>query len=126
MQLEDVMKLSCEDRYDFFLSLVGEEREIWILINEEKQFLKIHSEEEGFEYLPVWPSSEFAEDYCEQANDGLSPKSIGLPEFFKKWVPGLQGDNLEVGVFPGADATVWIMEPAELKEDLQDELNAGW
>ena len=79
MQLEDVMKLSCEDRYDFFLSLVGEEREIWILINEEKQFLKIHSEEEGFEYLPVWPSSEFAEDYCEQANEGLRHKSIWLP-----------------------------------------------
>ncbi len=29
-------------------------------------------------------------------------------------------DGLDVGVFPGLDKTVWITEPAELKQDLQD------
>ncbi|GAA3921129.1 DUF2750 domain-containing protein [Litoribacillus peritrichatus] len=126
MQLEDIQKLSCEDRYNYFLSVVGEEREIWILVNEEKQFLKIFSEDEGFEYLPVWPSLEFAQVYCESVTETLKPKNIGLPEFFKKWVPGLQGDGLEVGVFPGSDATVWIMAPSEIKDDIQDELSSGW
>ena len=87
-----------------------------------QQFLKIFVEEESYEYLPIWPSSELALDYCKGATD-LQPKSISLPEFFKKWVPGLKKDKLEIGVFPGSDATVWITEPSELMSDLQDELS---
>jgi hypothetical protein len=124
--LKDLMSMDCEDRYDYFLSIVGEEREIWILINNDNQFLKIFSEEEGFEYLPVWPEDEFAQEYAEAAGDNLTPKSIALPEFLNKWVSGLQRDGLEVGVFPGVDKSVWIIEPSELKTDIQEELSSGW
>lgn len=120
-QLAAVLGLGGEERFDYFLSKVGEEREVWILVNAQNQFLKIYSEDEGIEYLPVWPESVFALEYAKGA-DGLSPKSISLPDFFKKWVPGLQKDGLEVGVFPGSDGTLWITEPAELKSDLQEEI----
>jgi len=120
--LKSLVSLECEDRYDYCLSKVIEEKEFWILVNEEKQFLKIFVEEEGYEYLPIWPSSELALDYCNDSS-ALQPKSISLPEFFKKWVPGLNKDNLEIGVFPGSDTTVWITEPSELMKDLQDELS---
>lgn len=122
-QVESVTKLSCEERYDYFLSVVGEEKEIWILVNEENQFLKIFSEDDGFEYLPIWPDAAFAQEYSKESDGPLMPKSISLPEFFKKWVSGLQGDGLDVGVFPGSDGSVWIMEPSELQKDLQDELS---
>ncbi|MAZ06804.1 DUF2750 domain-containing protein [uncultured Marinobacter sp.] len=69
--------------------------------------------------LPVWPAPAFAADYAQGADD-LSPRSISLPDFFRKWVPGLTRDGLDVGVFPGLDKTVWITEPEELKRDLQD------
>lgn len=121
-QLKHVLELDGEDRYDYFLSQVGEEREIWILVNSENRFLKIASEDGDFEHLPVWPSSDFAVEYA-KGSDDLSPKSISLPDFFKKWVPGLSKDGLEIGVFPGLDKTVWITEPDELKQDLQDELS---
>ena len=121
-QLKAVLGLNGEERFDYFLSKVGEEREIWILINAENQFLKIYSEDDGLEYLPVWPSSDFAFEYAKDSG-GLSPKSIGLPDFFKKWIPGLQKDGLEIGVFPGTDETLWITEPSELKNDLQEELS---
>ncbi|MFO8141829.1 MAG: DUF2750 domain-containing protein [Marinobacter sp.] len=121
--LAEVLGLDGEERYDYFLSQVGEEREIWILVNTESRFLKISSEEDGVEYLPVWPASAFALDYAKDAED-LSPKSISLPDFFRKWVPGLTKDGLEVGVFPGLDKTVWITEAEELKRDLQDAMSA--
>jgi hypothetical protein len=121
-QLNSVLELSGEERYDYFLSEVLEEREIWILINSGNRFLSIVSEDDGVAYLPVWPSKEFAVEYA-QGSDDLTPKSISLPDFFKKWVPGLSKDGLEVGVFPGTDKTLWITEPDELKKDLQDELS---
>jgi len=120
--LESILGLSCEERYDYFLSKVSEEKEVWILVNEDRQFLKIYAEDEKFEYLPVWPESDFAIEYSKDAKE-LSPKSISLPELFKKWVPGLKKSGLEIGVFPGLDADVWITEPSELQSDLQDELS---
>lgn len=120
--LAEVLGLDGEERYDYFLSQVGEEREIWILVNTENCFLKISSEEDGVEYLPVWPAQAFAAEYANGAED-LSPKSISLPDFFRKWVPGLTKDGLEVGVLPGLDKTVWITEAEELKRDLQDAMS---
>jgi|SRR5690554_3045605 len=122
-ELASVLEMDGEGRYDYFLSEVLEEREIWILVNSESRFLSIVSEEEGVAHLPVWPSSEFAADYAKGADD-LTPKSISLPDFFKKWVPGLSKDGLQVGVFPGSDGTLWITEADELKRDLQDELSS--
>lgn len=121
--LHDILQMDGEERYDFFLSEVAEAREIWILINADNQFLKIVSEEDGVSYLPVWPSAELATDYALGAG-GLSPKSISLPDFFRKWVPGLSKDGLEVGVLPGADGELWITGPEELKSDLQEAMSA--
>lgn len=122
-QLKQILELNGEERYDYFLSEVAEEREIWILVNTGNQFLKIVSDEEGVAYLPVWPGSAYAADYA-KGSDELSPKSISLPDFFKKWVPGLTRDGLEVGVFPGLGDPLWITEPEELKRDLQDEISS--
>ncbi|GGE55627.1 hypothetical protein GCM10011533_05140 [Streptosporangium jomthongense] len=122
-QLTSVLELDGEERYDYFLSEVLEEREIWILVNSESRFLSIVSEDDGVAHVPVWPSSAFAVEYA-RGSDDLTPKSISLPDFFKKWVPGLSRDGLQVGVFPGADKTLWITEASELKKDLQDELSS--
>ncbi len=120
--LAELLGMDGEERYDFFLSHVAEEREVWILVNADNRFLKISADDEGVEYLPVWPASEFAKDYAD-GSDGLVPLSISLPDFFRKWVPGLTKDGLEVGVFPGLDKTLWITEPEELKRDLQDAMS---
>lgn len=122
-ELSQILEMNGEERYDYFLGLVGEEREIWILVNTENRFLKIESEDGAIAHLPVWPSAAFAAEYAKASGD-LSPKSISLPDFFKKWVPGLTRDGLEVGVFPGLDDTLWITEPEELKRDLQDEMSS--
>jgi len=121
-QLKEILNLGCEERYDYFLSKVGEDKEIWILVNKESQFLKIFAEDDSFEYLPVWPELDFATEYSKDTQD-LSPKSISLPEFFKKWVPGLKKDSVDIGVFPGLEDELWVMEPSELKNDLQDEIS---
>ncbi|MFC4258132.1 DUF2750 domain-containing protein [Marinobacter lacisalsi] len=121
--VNEILQMDGEERYDYFLSEVAEEREIWILVNADNQFLKIVSEEDGVAYLPVWPGQGLAADYAKGAGD-LSPKSISLPDFFRKWVPGLSKDGLEIGVLPGADGELWITGPEELKGDLQEAMSA--
>ncbi|TBW49390.1 DUF2750 domain-containing protein [Marinobacter halodurans] len=118
--LDTILELDGEERFDYFLDTVIEERDIWILVNGDNRFLKIVSDDD-VAYLPVWPSEAFAAHYAGDT-DNLSPKRLTLPEFFNKWVPGLTKDGLDVGVFPGTDDTLWIMSPADLKKDLQDEM----
>lgn len=120
----NILALSCDERYDHFLSRVGEEREIWILVNQEQCFLKIQDEDEGFEYLPVWSDKELARQYA-TGSDGLTPKSISVAAFLRKWIQGLERDNLQVGVLPGLDKSIWLIDPSELERDLRDELDAG-
>ena len=120
--LQELYNLDCESRYDYTLSQVVEEREIWILINQNQEFLKIYSEDEAFEYLPIWPSEELALFYAQDSNE-LEAKCLSLPEFLKNWVTGLQKDNLEIGVFPGLDSTVWVTEAVDFKNDIQEELS---
>jgi len=117
--LAQILEMDGEERYDYFLDAVVEEREIWILVNADNQFLKIVSDEDGVAYLPVWPGSEFAADYAKDSGD-LSPKAVSLPDFFRKWVAGLSRDGLDVGVFPGGQGELWITSPDELKRDLQE------
>lgn len=123
ISLEEFMQQDCETRYDYFLNLVAEEKTVWIVVNTANEFLKVYAEDEDFEYLPIWPTAEAAEHYC-KADDQLTPKSIALPEFLKKWIPGLQRDQLEVGVFPADDGSVWVLDASELQRDIQDELSA--
>ena len=118
-ELNRVSEMDGEDRYEYFLDQVVETREVWILVNGDSRFLKIASDDGDVEYLPVWPASDFASAYA-RGEDSLTPRSIALPDFFRRWVPGLTGDGLEVGVFPGADGTVWLTESEELKRDLQE------
>lgn len=121
-EMRQILEMNGEERYDYFLSRVCEERDIWILVNSENRFLKIESEDGDVAHLPVWPSQAFAAEYAKGTGD-LIPKSISLPDFFRKWVPGLTKDGVEVGVFPGLDETLWVTEPEELKRDLQDEMS---
>ncbi|QSP94789.1 DUF2750 domain-containing protein [Marinobacter salinisoli] len=119
---DQVLEMDGEERYDYFLDAVVAEREIWILVNAASQFLKIVSEEDRVAYVPVWPSDAFAREYAKGAED-LSPKAISLPDFFKKWVPGLTRDGIDIGVIPGTERELWITEPEQLKRDLQEVLS---
>ncbi|MFL0810061.1 MAG: DUF2750 domain-containing protein [Agarilytica sp.] len=123
ISFEEIEKLDCESRYEIFLQMVAEERDVWVLINEKNEFLTIHSEDHEIEYLPVWPHSDFTKHHRTGTNEKLIAKCVSIPEFFTKWVSGLEGDGLQVGVFPTSGPDVWIMEPSEVKSDLQEEFS---
>ena len=124
-QLDSALNLSCEERYDYFLNKVASWEEVWILVNDGEEFLKLFSEEDKLEYVPIWPHPDLASEYANNAGETLFAKKITLTVFFDRWIPGLERDNLMLSVFPSTDSTVWIMEPSELLADLEEEFSQG-
>jgi hypothetical protein len=122
-QFETALNLKCDARYDYFLKKVADWGELWILVNEDQQFLKLFSEEDQIEYVPVWPHADFASDYAKNTDDTLLAKKISLEVFFDRWIPGLQRDELQLSVFPNADDTVWIIDIEDFQEDLEAALS---
>ncbi len=120
VSVDEILALDGEQRFDVFLNIVAEERELWVLVNEYGEFLKIYSDEHGFEYMPVWPHTDFTIEQVSDSTGKLSPMSITVPVFFSKWVTGLEKDKIQVGVFPGTGDDVCIMTASEVKSELQD------
>ena len=47
---------------------------------------------------------------------------IELDSFLETWLPNLNKDGLNVGVLPNLGIDVWIIDPLDLKEELENEL----
>ena len=120
-QIENLGALSSKDRYEHFLSKVCDWEELWILENEEGHFLIVCPDPEN-EYIPVWPHSEYAKLFGEDY-PSCKPEKLDLSAFIEKWLPGLANDEIKVGVLPNLETTVWIINPLELKAELEAELS---
>ena len=119
-QLENVFALTSKQRYEHFILKVCDWEELWILKDNNKNFLII-TPQENIEYLPVWPHADYASAFHE-IYPSFKPSRIELSAFLEKWLPNLNNDDLKVGVLPNLGTTVWIINPLDLKKELENEL----
>lgn len=111
-----------EDRYDYALEQLLEHKTVWVLVNDQQQFVQMHYEQGEFSYLPIWPSKELAEHSIDGQAD-LTVKNIALSSFMQDVTPELTQNKIELGVFPGEDTSVWVCEAEDFKDELQDALD---
>lgn len=119
-QLENVFALTSKQRYEHFIAKVCDWEELWILEDNNENFLII-TPQQDLEYLPVWPHADYALAFHE-VYPSLKPSQIQLDTFLEIWLPNLNNDGLKVGVLPNLGTTVWIIDPLDLKEELENEL----
>ena len=119
-QLENVFALTSKQRYEHFILKVCDWEELWILEDNNKDFLII-TPQEDLAYLPVWPHADYALAFHE-IYPSLKPSRVELDSFLETWLPNLNNDGLKVGVLPNLGTTVWIIDPLDLKEELENEL----
>ena len=119
-QLENVFALTSKQRYEHFISKVCDWEELWILADHNQNFLII-TPQENLEYLPVWPHADYASAFHE-IYPSHKPSRVELDSFLEIWLPNLNDDGLKVGVLPNLGTTVWIIDPLDLKEELENEL----
>lgn len=119
IQMENVLSLSSEERYLHFLNKVADWEQLWILCDSEGHIYTRSTSE--IEYLSVWPHPTYADKFESAIDENLGVSEIPLNEFMDKWLPGLESDGLQVGVFPDSEGKVWIIEPKDLLAELEGE-----
>ena len=91
-QLENVFALTSKQRYEHFISKVCDWEELWILADQNQDFL-IVIPQENLEYLPVWPHADYASAFHE-IYPSHKPSRVELDSFLEIWLPNLNDDEL--------------------------------
>ena len=116
-----VALLPADRRYDYFVSKVVAEGQVWSLRN--SQGWVVMSSEEGDECLPVWPYSEFAAEWISGEWADCSPASVPLDTWLERWTPGMERDGSMLAVFPNEAEEGIVVTPGELGDSLRAELD---
>lgn len=118
-KIENVVKLSDEDRYDYFIRKVADFEELWGLHNNGWALL---GDDLNNQILPFWPEKEFAELCAVGQWAEYKAKSINLDSFLEKWVSGMEKDKMLVNIFRTPRSKGKTVSPRELGNDIEEEL----
>jgi Protein of unknown function (DUF2750) len=118
-KLENILDLSAQERYLYFIRKVADSEKVWGLYDEGWALL---ADDDNNEVLPFWPESEFAQICAIDKWSNYKPKSIDIYSFVDKWLTGMRKDNKKAGVFYNPQGKGLIIEPEKLRNDLKEEL----
>ena len=110
-EYESVLKLSADERYDYFIRQVQSTGEIWSLANAEGW---VAFSSEGDACLPVWPHPDFARLWATADWADCKPEMIEINTWLERWVPGMEADESLVVVFPDDQEEGIIVSPSEV------------
>jgi hypothetical protein len=114
--MNEVLSMSADKRYTYLLKQVALTQEIWIL-TDEHGCLMLSSEDE--DCVPVWPAKEFAQYWATGDWAECVPKAISLEDWLSRWTSGLEGDEVNVAVFPNPEEEGLIIFPDAFDEELR-------
>ncbi|WP_413663458.1 DUF2750 domain-containing protein [Microbulbifer sp. CNSA002] len=95
---------------------------VWALQGEEGFALCESEKRADTDVMPFWSQREFAQDHCEGDWADYEAVAIDLEEFMDDWLTGMHEDVLLVGINWNAELEGVEMEPLDLLEQLEQEL----
>jgi len=123
---EMVLALSARERYVYFIQLAVDSEELWGLRNSDGWVLAGEGlPEGGRDAFPLWPHADFAAACAVADWEGAEPAPIGLAELLEDLLPILEEDGLALAVFPDVEGDSAVVEPDDLRRDLQAEIELG-
>lgn len=120
-EIENVLSLSGEDRYNYFIKRVADWGKIWSLRNDDGWVSG--KDEEGNEFFPVWPHPQFALLCATENWSDCKAEAIDLSVWLQRWIPGLNSDRRKIAVFPKPSNKGIIVSTNQLKGDLDAEMS---
>lgn len=117
-ELEAVIKLPANKRYEYFIKKVVDFEEVWGLYHDG---WAISQDDTGKMLMPFWPKKEFAELCSIEEWSDYTPKSIDLDEFINDWLPGIKKDGYKLSIFWNNHDSA-VLEVDTLLRDLETEL----
>jgi hypothetical protein len=95
-QIESVITLPGQKRYNSFIKIVADWEEVWGLYQNGWALAAI---DEGKQVFPVWPAKEYAQLCTDKEWGGYYPQSFSLKDFMEELLPNLKNDGVLPGVF---------------------------
>ncbi len=118
-----ITKLSPEERFEFALEKIIEQKQLWGLFGE-NGWLLLQAEDDAC--LPVWPDESFAKAWEKNEFPDCKPAPIELDNWMEQWLPGMQGNGTLILMFPLSDDEEGIMlDASELKQCFEESLNSA-
>ena len=119
-EIEAVLRLPGEKRYEYFIKRVSDSNRLWGLWNDG---WAMGVTNDGRKTIPVWPAAEYAELCRKDDWQAYTPKSIDLHEFMNHFLPGLVRDGVRVSIFDTPLEDSVLIDDDELLGDLKEELS---
>ena len=116
---KNILKLSPQDRYRYFIPKVADFEEVW-LVYDNGQYVTLGDKEDQI-VLPVWPEKEFAELMLTDDWKDYTIKSMNVHEFVE-WLDSLEEEGYKIAGFPDIDLKGVVVTADEMKNHLVYEL----
>lgn len=117
-EINEIIKKTSYERYEYFIKNSVYFGEIWALYNEGWAIIE---DDKGNEILPLWPNVEFAKMFIKSEWIGYTPIAINLNEFINEWIDDMEDDKLKASIF-WVDGESIIPELSKLKSDIKNEM----
>jgi hypothetical protein len=112
----EVLQMSADKRYTYLLSQAQQHQQLWIL-NDDDGCVILTTEDE--DCVPVWPAQAFAQHWATGDWEHCVPMAISVSDWLARWTPGLQGDDVNIAVFPNPEEEGLIIFPDDFDADLR-------
>lgn len=95
-QLEAVLALSGDKRFEHFVKVVADWQEVWGLYQDG---WALAAADDGTTVFPLWPAKEYAQICAANEWNGYEPRSFSLGDFMEALLPKLKSEGVLPGVF---------------------------
>ena len=120
-QIEAVLKLPANGRYDHFIKRVADFEEAWGL-RSASGWAAAGDDAEAL-HFPLWPHREYAQACSSGLWGDSQPEAISLDNLLEKLLPKLERERTLVAVFPTPEGKGVPISAAELAQHLEAELD---
>jgi hypothetical protein len=119
-EFEAVLRLDGPARYEHLIKRIADAEEIYALRDDDGWMLA--GDDTGRECIPVWPHPRYAAACAQDSWAAAAPTAIPIDEWLDTWLTDLEADGRAVAAFPTPTSRGPIVEPSQMREDLESEL----
>jgi hypothetical protein len=95
-QIEAVLALPGEKRFEHFIKVIADRQQVWGLFQDG---WALAAADDGSPVFPLWPAMQYAQACALNEWCGYTPRAMTLQEFTEVLLPKLKSDGLLPGVF---------------------------
>lgn len=119
-QIEAVISLSGDKRYEYFIKIVSDWEEVWGLYYDGWALSETDTGEVVF---PLWPAKEYAELCANREWSEYGAVSFPLESLIDELLPSLQIDSIQPCIFSTDKNEGVVVSTTQLLQDLEQELD---